>query len=144
MCLYLVLSRDSICGEVITFPGSGPLIKQTDSNYTGKLRFIGQTEISSMMIPNFMELFPLLRWYWMQIYDGAHFFQNLSNSWKELLNAHSFYTFIQYKWARIKLYLFSCLGIQKEPLFACIIRFWFQRTRNNAQIVLKDNCQQPI
>ena len=38
MCLYLDLSWDSICGEVITFPGSAPLIKQTDSNYTRKIK----------------------------------------------------------------------------------------------------------
>ena len=38
MCLYLDLSWDSICGEVITSQGSAPLIKQTDSNYTREIK----------------------------------------------------------------------------------------------------------
>lgn len=112
MCLYLDLSWDSICGEVITSQGSAPLIKQTDSNYTREIKvyrpnrdkfndhskFYGTISIIKVVLD-------------VDIYDGAHFFQNLSNSWKEILNADLFYTFIQYKWVRIKLYLFSCLGI---------------------------------
>lgn len=76
MCLYLDLSWDSICEEVITFPGSGPLIKQTDSNYTREIKvyrpnrdkfndhskFYGTISIIKVVLD-------------VDIYDGANFFQ---------------------------------------------------------------------
>ena len=76
MWLYLDLSWDSICGEVITFPGSDSLIKQTDSNYTREIKvyrpnrdkfndhskFYGTISIIKVVLD-------------VDIYDGAHFFQ---------------------------------------------------------------------
>ena len=76
MCLYLDLSWDSICEEVITFPGNAPLIKQTDSNYTREIKvyrpnrdkfnddskFYGTISIIKVVLD-------------VDIYDGANFFQ---------------------------------------------------------------------